>query len=230
MKLLKNKINTLGIGLAQLYSWNQAVDVEAQQVLLCIKSLSDENGYAQVAEVRKTVGVAADRMTRCMRMLQGQKKSQSMFKGLGSQRQPLIDTCSYTGSPTVARVCLTNKGDEIVEKLIGSCHREMELEAMLEKQSRMLKQVECMGFDIDEIERLSTSSMDQLWYDRSNAILKAVMNDLSQKKLSELLDLNMPSLSDKIKILGYANAKDDDENFQRTWLFTLYNIKKVIKQ
>jgi hypothetical protein len=226
MKLLRNKIQTMGRGLAKLYSWNQAVDVEAQQVLLCIRALSDENGYAQVAEVRKTVGIAPDRMTRCMRMLQGYNKGQSIFKGLITKRQPLIDLTTYIDSPSVGRIGLTDRGFEIVEELVGSCHRIVELEDLLEKQNRIIQTFTKMGFDIEKIDLASKSTELSFWDDRVNCLFNKLLEDLSNKTPEELLELDLPILTEVLKSRDPTGNIQVDEAFVKQWGFTLIGMQQ----
>jgi len=185
--------------LSALYSWNSSTDIEALQVLLCINLYADDRGYAQLVDVRREVGIAHDRMTRSIRLLQGHMKSQSIRLIVGgTDRQPLIDVTTYNDSPSVKRIALTSHGRDIVNQIlmpvIERQQRIDELEAQLEAQASLPDAVRALGYDPNKIGNPRVTWLDTLFYDRARRFMSALISDIDALSPQQIYDLGLPTV------------------------------------
>lgn len=199
----KVAVEELGKALSALYSWNSSTDIEALQILLCINLYADERGYAQLVDVRREVGIAHDRMTRCTRLLQGHKKSQSIpLIGGTSDRRPLVDMATYDDSPSVKRIALTPHGRDIVNKIlmpiIERQQRIDELEKQLQKQINISDAVRALGYDPDTIGHPQNPCLDTLFYDRARQFMSALINDVDALSPQQIYDLGLPTVQQRL--------------------------------
>ncbi|GBO89238.1 hypothetical protein [Marinobacter salsuginis] len=205
---LNEAVIELGSALGTLNAWNSSADVEALQVLLCIHIMADDKGYAQLVEIRKEIGIAPDRMTRCIRMLLGQKKSASILSlGDSTDRQPLVDVASYDDSPSVKRIALTPKGLSIVQQiLLPLIHRQRridELEAALREKEKLVSAVRTIGFDPGKLAN-APDALEPLKM-RAKAFLAALVNDVARLSAKEIYDLGLPAVQRQLlEIPGFS--------------------------
>jgi hypothetical protein len=187
----------LGQALSTLHSWYNSTDIEALQTLLCIHMLEDDDGYAQMADVRREVGIAPDKMTRCTRLLMGMNKSAPLsILGGNAARSPLIIMVNYENSPSVKRLGLTSAGRAIVSDIITPLHKRenriKELKEQIHGQICLKQNIEALGFNPQV---LSQSSGDNaIFRDRAALMLKAIINDMSRLTPNEMYDLGLPSV------------------------------------
>lgn len=220
----------LGQALSELYLWNNSSDVEALQTLLCIQLLADHRGYAQLAEVRREVGIAPDRMTRCVRLLMGQKKSMrlSLLAGDTNDRAPLIDMAAYEDSPTVKRVALTPKGRDIVHQfLLPSLKRQeriAELEEKVKVHARIIQAVEDLGYDTDKLASGALGGND-VFAHRAKHFLGSLLKDLANLSPQKIYDLGLPNTQQCLMTLaGFSPGSEASEDEARRQLGFLYAI------
>jgi hypothetical protein len=199
MNTSKSAIEELGIALSALYAWNSSTDIEALQILLCINLFADERGYAQLVDVRREVGIAHDRMTRCTRLLQGHKKSQSIpLIGSTSDRSPLVDMATYDDSPSVKRIALTPQGRRIVDKtlmpIIERQQRIDELEKQLQEQVNISDAVRALGYDPEKIGHPRDPILDTLYESRARQFMTALIDDIDALSPQQIYALGLPTV------------------------------------
>ena len=222
----------LGKALGEMYQWNNSSDVEALQTLLCINMLADSKGYAQLVDVRREVGMAPDRMTRCLRLLMGQQKSHrlTIFASPEGERAPLIDVAAYEDSPTVKRVALTPRGKSIVDRMLMPALKrqeridelEAELEAQCAKHANLIKAIEGMGYDAEKLSRDSYGE-NAFWHEHANEFIKAVLTDLSSLSPQEIYGLDLPTVQHSLmRVPGFSPDKTSDNTGARKQLGFLY--------
>ncbi|KXS55311.1 MAG: hypothetical protein AWU57_297 [Marinobacter sp. T13-3] len=219
----KNAVEDLGRALSALHDWYSSTDIEALQTLLCIHMLADQNGYAQLAEVRREVGTQPDRMTRCIRLLMGRQKSRSLSI-LGSddaQRKPLVDCTSYEDAPTVKVVALTPKGRDIVERILEPLvqreNRAQSLESKLDKQQTLKATIEKLGFDADTLLQMTKDTGNRIFTERANSMLRALLQDLAELSPQQLYALGLPRTQQYLmEVPGFSpDAPDDTKTDER---------------
>lgn len=222
----------LGTALSELYLWNSSSDIEALQALLCIHLLADDQGYAQLAEVRREVGIAPDRMTRCVRLLMGQKKSirLSLLSDDTNHRAPLIDQTVYARSPTVKMVALTPRGRDIVSQfLLPAVKRQeriQELEAKTKEHAELIEGIEGLGFRADKI--VSPHSGTEAFFQHSaQKFLSALLKDITSLSPQEIYDLGLPNTQERLMHLAGFTPGDatceDEARKQLGFLYALIN-------
>ncbi len=198
----------LGRALSSLHGWYNSTDIEALQTLLCIHMLEDDDGYAQMADVRREVGIAPDKMTRCTRLLMGMNKSAPLsILGGNAARSPLIIMVNYENSPSVKRLGLTSAGRAIVSDIITPLlkreNRINELKEQILAQEDRITELEhgqiCLKQNIETLgfnpQVLSKSFGDNaIFWDRAALMLKAILDDMSRLTPNEMYDLGLPSI------------------------------------
>jgi len=230
----KNAVEDLGRALSALHDWYSSTDIEALQTLLCIHMLADQNGYAQLVEVRREVGTQPDRMTRCIRLLMGRQKSRSLSI-LGSddaQRKPLVDCTSYEDAPSVKQVALTPKGRDIVERILEplvqretrASQLEEKLDACVEqtqterdKRQALARIIEALGFDTDKLSESVNGTQNRIFTERANHMLRALLQDLAELSPQQLYALGLPRTQRYLmEVPGFSpDAPDDNKTDER---------------
>lgn len=122
----KNNISEVIKSFSDVYCWNNAIDIEAIQVLLCIELHADQSGFADMAEVRRYLEIPADRLTRTLRLLQGQNKSISLSASTGPAREPLVVVKMAKDSQINKRLGLTMSGKTIVTNILDPVVKKQE--------------------------------------------------------------------------------------------------------
>ena len=210
----------LGSALGALYSWYSSTDIEALQTLLCIKLLADDDGYAQLVDVRREVGTQSDRMTRCIRLLMGQKKSLSLsLIGGEAQRQPLVDLTAYAETPNVKRVALTPKGREIVDRILEPLterDNRAELESEVKEDYRALSSaIREMGFDPEGLLSMAKSSDNRIFTERAHNMLNAFLQDMAELSPQQMYALGLPRTQHYLMgVPGFRPSTPEDEQSQ----------------
>lgn len=229
-----DQINAMNFGsaLAKLYRWHQESDIECLQVLLATHGLKDDDGYAVMADVRTQVGVAADRFTRCMRLLQGFKKSKPILSNDASDRTALLQEAVYNDSPSVKRIGLTSQGSEIVETVIGPLTAADETisqkNAEIEGFRWLVKTTEALGIHCDN-DDIFTDPMTGVHIWRGLRIIKALIRDVSTMRDTDfdvLLDPRLKQVSKEI----LNGAKELDHVQKQQLDFSMFCVEKILNE
>jgi hypothetical protein len=220
MTIKSTAINDLGKALEALYSWNSSADIEALQALLCIDLFADDRGYAQLVDIRREVGIAHDRMTRCVRMLLGGKKSVSIpLMGGATDRQPLVDMATYDDSPSVKRIALTPMGRDIVNRiltpLVDRQKRIDELEAALQDHEKLKAGVRAIGYDPEKLSSGADGDPNAVFNARARDFLSALVGDLAQLSPQQIYDLGLPTVQDRLcQVPGFWPGQEGNDSAQ----------------
>jgi hypothetical protein len=233
----KAVIEDMGKSLQALYSWNSSTDIEALQTLLCISLLADDKGYAQLGDIRREVGIAHDRMTRCTRLLMGYKKSVSIpLMGGSTDRQPLVDMATYDDSPSVKRIALTPIGRDIVNRilmpLVERQQRIDELEAEAKDHEKLVQAVKAIGYDPAKLVSNIDGDVNSIFNARARLFLSALIDDVAALSPQQLYDLGLPEVQRHICSLpGFSpdTESGDAEQARKQMGFNLAIIRNIHK-